>query len=92
MVKPGSQKQGIPKKIEGEKKTGEYLEKETKRMKEKLMLLKATVKQHYNEKIRKDRDRKKLQRAIGRQQVWMLFFELANVKETFCGFQQSVLR
>ena len=56
------------------------------------MLLKATDKQHYNEKIRKDRDRKKLQRAIGRQQVWMLFFELANVKGTFCGFQQSVLR
>ena len=44
------------------------------------MLLKATDKQHYNEKIPKDRDRKKLQRAIVRQQVWMLFFELANVK------------
>ena len=35
---------------------------------------------------------KTLQRVIGRQQVWMLFFELANVKRTFCGFQQSVLR
>ena len=51
------------------------------------MLLKATDKQHYNKKIRKDQDRKKLQRAIVRQQVWMLFFELANVKGIFCGFQ-----
>ena len=68
------------------------MEKERKRMKEKLMLLKATDKQHYNEKIRKHQGRKKLQRGIGRQQVWMLFFELANVKGTFCGFQQSVLR
>ena len=87
MVKPGSQRQKEYLKRLKEKKTGEYLEKERKRKKEKLMLLKATDKQHYNEKIRKDRDRKKLQRAIGRQQVWMLFFELANVKETFCGFQ-----
>ena len=92
MVKPGSQRQKEYLKRLKEKKTGEYLEKERKRKKEKLMLLKATDKQHYNEKIRKDRDRKKLQRAIGRQQVWMLFFELANVKGTFCGFQQSVLR
>ena len=46
------------------------------------MLLKATDKQHYNEKILNDRDRKKLQKGIGRQQVWMLFFELANVKGT----------
>ena len=40
----------------------------------------------------KKTETKKLQRVIGRQQVWMLFFELANVKGTFCGFQQSVLR
>ena len=92
MVKPGSQRQKEYLKRLKEKKTGEYLEKERKRMKEKLILLKATDKQHYNEKIRKDRDRKKLQRVTGRQQVWMLFFELANVKGTFCGFQQSVLR
>ena len=91
MVKPGSQRQKEYLKRLKEKKTGEYLEKERKRMKEKLMLLKATDKQHYNEKIRKDRDRKKLQRMIGRQQVWMLFFELANGKGTLCGFQQSVL-
>ena len=69
MVKPGYQRQKEYLKRLKEKKTGEYLESETKRMKEKLMLLKATDKQHYNEKIRKDRDRKKLQTAIGRQQV-----------------------
>ena len=40
----------------------------------------------------KKTETKKLQRVIGRKQVWMLFFELANVKGTFCGFQQSVLR
>ena len=36
--------------------------------------------------------RKKLQRAIRRQQVCMLFFELANVEGTLCGFQQFTLR
>ena len=30
-------------------------------------------------------------RVIGRQQVWMNFFELANAKGTLCGFQQSFL-
>ena len=34
---------------------------------------------------------KKLQRVTGRKQVWMVFFEYANAKRTFCGFQQSVL-
>ena len=58
MVKPGSQRQKEYLKRLKEKKTGEYLEKERKRMKEKLILLKATDKQHYNEKIRKDRDKK----------------------------------
>ena len=51
MVKPGSQRQKEYLKRLKEKKTGEYLEKERKRMKEKLMLLKATHKLHYNEKI-----------------------------------------
>ena len=68
-MKPESQRQKEYLKRLKEKKTGEYLEKERKRKKEKLMLLKATDKQHYNEKIQKGRDRKKLQRAIGRQQV-----------------------
>ena len=69
MVKPVSQQQKeYLKRLKG-KKTGEYLEKERKRKKEKLMLVKATDKQHYNKKIQKGRDRKKLQRAIGRQQV-----------------------
>ena len=86
-----SKTEGIPKKIKGEKNRRKF-EKETKRIKKKLMLLKATDKQHYNEKIWKDQDRKKLQRVIGWQQVWMLFFELAHVKGTFCGFQESVLR
>ena len=88
MVKPDSQR------------LKEYLkrlkEKKIRRIfgerKEKLILLKTTDKQHYNEKIRKDQDRKNLQRAIGRQQVWMLFFEIFNVKGILCGFQQSVLR
>ena len=92
MMKPGSQRQKEYLKKLKEKKNRRKFEKETKRIKEKLMLLKATDKQHYNEKIQKDQDRKKLQRVIGRQQVWMLFFELANVKGTFCGFQESVLR
>ena len=51
MVKPGSQRQKEYLKRLKEKKTGEYLEKERKRMKEKLMLLKTTHKLHYNEKI-----------------------------------------
>ena len=55
------------------------------------MLLKATDKQHYNEKLQKDRKRKKLQRTVRRKKV-CLFFELANVKGTLRDFQQSVLR
>ena len=58
MVKPGSQRQKEYLKRLKEKKTGEYLEKERKRMKEKLILLKATDKHNYNEKIQKDRDKK----------------------------------
>ena len=34
------------------------MEKERKRMKEKMILLKATDKQNYNDKIQKDRDKK----------------------------------
>ena len=58
MVKPGSQRQKEYLKRLKEKKTGEYLEKERKRMKEKVILLKATDKQNYNDKIQKDRDKK----------------------------------
>ena len=58
MVKPGSQRQKEYLKRLKEKKTGEYLEKERKRMKEKLILLKATDKHNYNEKTQKDRDKK----------------------------------
>ena len=58
MVKPGSQRQKEYLKRLKEKKTGEYLEKERKRMKEKVILLKATDKHNYNEKIQKDRDKK----------------------------------
>ena len=58
MVKPGSQRQKEYLKRLKEKKTGEYLEKERKRMKEKLILLKVTDKCNYNEKIQKDRDKK----------------------------------
>ena len=81
MVKPGYQRQKKYLKRLMEKNREEYLEKERKRKKEKLMLLKATNQQHHNEKLRKDRERKKLQRAIRRQQV-CLFFELANAKGT----------
>ena len=57
MVKPGYQRQKEFQRLK-EKKTGEYLEKDRKRMKEKLILLKATGKHNYNEKIQKDRDKK----------------------------------
>ena len=57
-MNPGSQRQKEYLKRLKEKKTGEYLEKERKRMKEKLILLKATDKYNYNEKIQKDRDKK----------------------------------
>ena len=60
MVKPGSQRQKeYLKKIEGEKQRRIFGERKEK--KEKLMLLKATNKQHYNEKLRKEQERKKLQ-------------------------------
>ena len=91
MVKSGSQRQKEYLKRLKEKNREEYLEKERKRKIKKLMQLKATDKQHYNT-IQKDRERKKLRRAIRRKLAWMLFFELANVKGTLCGFQQSVLR
>ena len=42
-------------------------------------------------KYKKNETEEKLQRVIGRQQVWMNFFELANAKGTLCGFQQSFL-
>ena len=58
MVKPGSQRQKEYLKRLKEKKTGKYLEKKRKRMKEKLILLKDTDKHDYNEKIQKDRDKK----------------------------------
>ena len=51
MVKPGSQRQKEYLKRLKEKNRGEQLKKERKRKKEKLMLLKAADKQHYNEKI-----------------------------------------
>ena len=86
MVKPGSQRQKQYLKRLKEKNREEYLEKERKRKKEKLMLLKATDKQHYNEEIREDREREKLQRVIRKQLVCKLFFALANVKGTLCGF------
>ena len=54
MVKPGSQRQKEYLKRLKEKNRVEYLEKERKRKKEKLVLLKATNKQHYNKKIRRD--------------------------------------
>ena len=59
MVKPGSQRQKEYLKRLKEKKREEYMEKGKERT--KLMLLKATDKQHYNAKLRKDRERKKLQ-------------------------------
>ena len=67
MVKPGSQRQKKYLKRLKEKNREEYLEKERKRKKEKLMLLKATDKQLYKERLQKDPERKKLQRAIRRQ-------------------------
>ena len=51
MVKPGSQRQKEYLKRLKEKNRGEQLKKERKRKKEKLMLLKAADKQHYNKKI-----------------------------------------
>ena len=57
MVNPGSQRQKEYLKRLKEKKTGEYLEKGRKRMKEKVILLKATDEHNYNEKIQKDRDK-----------------------------------
>ena len=57
MVKPGSQRQKEYLKRLKEKKTGEYLQKERKRMKKKLILLKVTDKHNYNEKKQKDQDK-----------------------------------
>ena len=91
MVKSGSQRQKEYLKRLKEKNREEYLEKERKRKKEKL-LLKTTDKQQYKDKLQNDRGRKNLQRAIRRQQVCWLFFELASVGGTLCGFQRSVLR
>ena len=53
----------------------------------------AAIKQEIKKRSReRQRERGKVQRTIRRQQVCMLFFELANVEGTLCGFQQSVLR
>ena len=55
----------------------------------------AAIKQEIKKRSREretERERGKVQRTIRRQQVCMLFFELANVEGTLCGFQQSVLR
>ena len=68
MVNPGSQRQKEYLERLKEKNREEYLEKERKRKIKKLMLLKATDKQHYNT-IQNDRERKKLRRAIRRQQA-----------------------
>ena len=57
MVKPVSQQQKEYLERLKEKKTGEYLEKGRKRMKEKVILLKATDEPNYNEKIQKDQDK-----------------------------------
>ena len=54
MVKAGSERQKEYLKRLKEKNTLEYLDKERKRIKEKLILFKATDKQHYSKKLRKD--------------------------------------
>ena len=85
MVKPGSQRQKEYLQRLKDKNRDEYLEKEKKEQKSscgwKPQTSSITTKY-------KNTKRKKLQRAIRRQQAWMCFFELANVKGTLCDFQQ----
>ena len=93
MVKPGSQRQKEYLKRLKEKNREEYLEKKEEKKEGKADVVEshreAALQQ---ENTKRPLERKKLQRAIRRQQVCMLFLALANVKGTLCGFQQSVLR
>ena len=83
MVKPGSQRQREYLERLKEKNREEYLKKERTRKKEKLLLMKATNKGKFDEKLRKDRERKKLQRSIRRQQVIQLLISLQSDPEDF---------
>ena len=91
MVKAGSQRQKeYLKKIEGEKIRRIFRERKEKNEGKADTVEKPQTSTITMRKYKKTQT-KKLQRVTGRKQVWMLFFEYANAKRTFCGFQQSVL-